>query len=712
MARKAIYKHATEVDANTYPDDGSSPVGTTEWNESPDAEGMFGNTPQTTTVSIATGDLTVTDSITVAAAETGTTDTLDKLLITNTNEYDLIYLFAKTGQTITLTNTSSPSVSGQVKTISGSNEVLSTTKPTILIRNGNYWYGYGGGVVNEINDIGDVVITSVANEDVLAYDTTTSKWINQSADETGRVTADSTTTFTNKTISQAQITSLTSDLALKSPLASPTFTGTVVLPNVPAVVTTQLNLKSNKASPTFTGTATAADLTVTGTLTGNVTGNTSGSSGSTTGNAATVTTNANLTGDVTSVGNATTTVTNANLTGIVTSAGNATAVANGAIAIAKLATDPLSYANMTAPSASVAFNTQKLTGVLAGVASTDVATKGQLDTAVASNITLKGAYDAANDNPHLDSGTRVAIAIGDHYVVTVAGTFYSEVLQAGDSLISTVASPTAFAQWIITNNNVVTPITNAQVAAGAAIDQSKIASLTTDLGLKAPKATPIFSGDVTTPSSVLKNQGIAGLSGVTITTPVSNSTGHVVVTPSGSGTRGQITTSNSSDPTTNGELLAIGSDIYSANEHAIRTQATGSGTVRPLAIYFDTTKVCQISDATGIDMNGHNLDNVQNIIHDISSGSLTIDFSTDQLQTLTITNNSTFATPSNMAAGKSKTYKLNNSSGSSTYTFTFPAWKFIGVKPTDIAPTKTGILTLTCFGTSNTDCVAAYAVEA
>ena len=119
-----------------------------------------------------------------------------------------------------------------------------------------------------------------------------------------------------------------------------------------------------------------------------------------------------------------------------------------------------------------------------------------------------------------------------------------------------------------------------------------------------------------------------------------------------------------------------------------------------------------LTTSGAVDIGGNNIDNVQNIIHDISSGSLTIDFSTDQLQTLTITNNSTFATPSNIASGKSKTFKLYNSSGSSTYTFTFPAWKFVGTKPTNIAPTKTGILTLTCFGTSNTDIVAAYAVEA
>ncbi|MEC7864283.1 MAG: hypothetical protein VYB55_04400 [Bacteroidota bacterium] len=42
----------------------------------------------------------------------------------------------------------------------------------------------------------------MANEDVLAYDSTTSKWINQSADESGRVTASSTNTFTNKSIDQ------------------------------------------------------------------------------------------------------------------------------------------------------------------------------------------------------------------------------------------------------------------------------------------------------------------------------------------------------------------------------------------------------------------------------------------------------------------------------------------------------------------------------
>jgi hypothetical protein len=147
LARKAIYKHATQVNASSYPDDGSSPVGTTEWNEDPAPQGMYGNTPTTSTIQIASGVVTPTDSVTVVTSESGTSDTLDKLATTNTNEYDLVYLFGNTGHTITVTNTASPSVTGQIVTVGGENETLSTTKPTILMRKGNYWYGYGGGTV-------------------------------------------------------------------------------------------------------------------------------------------------------------------------------------------------------------------------------------------------------------------------------------------------------------------------------------------------------------------------------------------------------------------------------------------------------------------------------------------------------------------------------------------------------------------------------------
>ena len=112
------------------------------------------------------------------------------------------------------------------------------------------------------------------------------------------------------------------------------------------------------------------------------------------GNSSAVPTDVTLSGDVT--------VTNSGVTAI-----GATKVTNamlaGSIANTKLTTDPLDYANMTAPVASVAFNSQKLTGLADGVADSDAATKGQVDVAQAgldakysckvattANITLSG----------------------------------------------------------------------------------------------------------------------------------------------------------------------------------------------------------------------------------------------------------------------------------------------------------------------------------
>ena len=184
MARKAIYKHAAVVDTNTYPDDGSSPVGSNEWNADPAPQGMYGNTPTTATITIASGVATVTDSVTVVAAESSTSDTLQKLALTNTNQYDLIYLFADTGDTITLEH-GDLNADGEISTVSGSNETLSTTVPTILMRKGNYWYGYGGGVVNAVSDIGDVTISGIASGELLKWNG--SAWINQTLTEAGIV---------------------------------------------------------------------------------------------------------------------------------------------------------------------------------------------------------------------------------------------------------------------------------------------------------------------------------------------------------------------------------------------------------------------------------------------------------------------------------------------------------------------------------------------
>ena len=286
MARQGWGRHSTVATGS----DSGDQVSVNAWNSDINKAGMLGFTGET--IASATS-ITPTGSTLILSGSTN----VSTIAITNTAEYDLLYVF--TSGTVTLVNTSSPSTAGDIKLLANVDKDLSQTVPTILIRKGNFWIEYGGGITNSLNDIGDVVITSVANEDVLAYDTTTSKWINQSADETGRVTADSTTTFTNKTISQSQITSLSSDLSGKSPTAGNGSLVTVGALDSGSITSGFGNINIGSSTITTTGAvatgAITANGTISGNLTGNVTGNTSGSSGSTTGNAATATTSTNVT---------------------------------------------------------------------------------------------------------------------------------------------------------------------------------------------------------------------------------------------------------------------------------------------------------------------------------------------------------------------------------------------------------------------------------
>jgi hypothetical protein len=87
---------------------------------------------------------------------------------------------------------------------------------------------------------------------------------------------------------------------------------------------------------------------------------------------------------------------------------------------------------------------------------------GTLDTAkstsVAGSVTFKGDYNANSNSPNLDTSPS-CVKKGDQYVVSVGGTaFFTEVLQAGDSIIAKQDDPTTLAHWITINSNLVTPI--------------------------------------------------------------------------------------------------------------------------------------------------------------------------------------------------------------------------------------------------------------
>lgn len=86
-----------------------------------------------------------------------------------------------------------------------------------------------------------------------------------------------------------------------------------------------------------------------------------------------------------------------------------------------------------------------------------------------------------------------------------------------------------------------------------------------------------------------------------------------------------------------------------------------------------------------------------------------IDFDSDDYRTLSLNGNVTFST-TNRGAPKTVTIKII--CDGTNRTLTFPSdWVFVGTKPTQIAANKVGALTVTCFGSAETDLVAAYAEQ-
>ena len=242
----------------------------------------------------------------------------------------------------------------------------------------------------------------------------------------------------------------------------------------------------------------------------------------------------------------------------------------------------------------------------------------------------------------------------------------------------------------IANNS----ITNAKLATG--IDAVKLAdgsvtnaefqyinSLTsnaqTQISAKAPTASPTFTGTV-----VLPNVPAIVTTQLNLKSPIANPTfTGTVVLPN---VPAIVTTQlNLKAPTAN---------------------PTFTGTVTASAL----TTSGQITSNGNIQMGtGAKITNIKNLQHEVSTSGVDIDFSENQLQTMSIASNTTFTT-TNRAVGLSKTIRIITDG--TTRTLAFPSdWKFIGAKPTEQAGSKTGILTVTNFGTTDAYIVAGYAVE-
>jgi hypothetical protein len=87
------------------------------------------------------------------------------------------------------------------------------------------------------------------------------------------------------------------------------------------------------------------------------------------------------------------------------------------------------------------------------VADAALATQAYVNSAVAGLYDHKGSYDANTNTPDLDT-TPSGIKKADTYTVSVAGTFFTAVLAAGDLLIADQDDPTLESHWTIVNRNI------------------------------------------------------------------------------------------------------------------------------------------------------------------------------------------------------------------------------------------------------------------
>jgi hypothetical protein len=88
-----------------------------------------------------------------------------------------------------------------------------------------------------------------------------------------------------------------------------------------------------------------------------------------------------------------------------------------------------------------------------------------VNTAITGSLIFKGGYDASTNTPLLDA-TPIAVTQGWTYVVTVAGTFFTEDVQIGDMLIAKQTTPTTLAHWTIVNKNIPDIVAATETAAG------------------------------------------------------------------------------------------------------------------------------------------------------------------------------------------------------------------------------------------------------
>jgi len=123
---------------------------------------------------------------------------------------------------------------------------------------------------------------------------------------------------------------------------------------------------------------------------------------------------------------------------------------------AQASIDSFPITDFGAANTTLQMGNNKISNLATPTGTTDAATKAYVDTQLAGSGSLifQGGYNAATNTPDLDSSPSSSIKKGWSYVVTAAGTFFSETVEIGDLLIAQQDAPTTLANWVTVQNNI------------------------------------------------------------------------------------------------------------------------------------------------------------------------------------------------------------------------------------------------------------------
>jgi hypothetical protein len=152
--------------------------------------------------------------------------------------------------------------------------------------------------------------------------------------------------------------------------------------------------------------------------------------------------------------------------------------------------------------------------------------------------------------------------------------------------------------------------------------------------------------------------------------------------------------------------------VTAANPAVDQLYQIGTTSSSPIQFITNGTERLRIDSSGKVDASGEvEAKNVTVDVNTLStaSGTQNLDFTSEGYLTHAITGNITY-TASNYSAGRSLSIRIT--CDGTQRNLTFPAgWVFVGSKPTAIAASKVAVLSITSFGSTEANTVAAYAVQ-